>query len=188
MTKQIYQIEIVLIDTNPKIWRRVLVYSDITLVDFHRIIQTVMGWTNSHLHLFNDGVNIYSPEEFEVEDTLDSRKVKLKKIFKKVESKVLYEYDFGDNWEHEIILEDIIIEDENGYIPACLDGEGNCPPEDCGGTWGYIDLLKTISNRKHEDYKSMMEWLGGKFDPRFFDKEQVNQQLKQRDYGCIWIE
>ena len=186
--KQIYQVKIVLIDTKPKIWRRLLVSSDILLVDFHRIIQTTMGWTNSHLHRFNDGVMDYSPKEFEVEDSIDSRKVKLKKILKKEGSKILYEYDFGDSWDHDIILEKIIKEDVKGQIPECMSGKGNCPPEDCGGTWGYMDLLKTISNPKHEDYKSMMDWLGGEFDPAFFDKELINSQLKQKDFGCIWIE
>jgi hypothetical protein len=188
MAKQIYQIQIVLTDIEPKIWRRLLVNSDTSLVDLHRIIQTAMGWTNSHLHRFNDGVTDYSPKEFEVEDSKDSRKVKLKTILNIEKSKLLYEYDFGDGWNHDIILEKIIKEEDKEQIPRCLKGEGNCPPEDCGGTWGYEDLLKTISDSHHEDYESMMEWLGGEFDPNFFDQDQINQQLKQKDYGCMWIE
>ena len=188
MTHRIYQIQIVLVNTKPKIWRRLLVNSDILLVDFHRIIQTSMGWTNSHLHQFNNGLTSYSPEEFEVEDTNDSRKVKLKTILKKEGSKILYEYDFGDGWIHDIILEKIINEEDKGQIPMCIKGKGNCPPEDCGGPFGYMELLKTISNPKHEDYESMMEWLGGEFDPDFFDLNQINQQLKKKDYGCLWIE
>lgn len=188
MTNQIYQIQIVLVNTKPKTWRRLLVNSDILLVDFHRIIQTSMGWTNSHLHQFNNGLTSYSPEEFEVEDTKDSRTVKLKTILKKEGSKIVYEYDFGDGWNHDIILEKIIKAEDNGQIPRCIKGKGNCPPEDCGGPYGYMELLKTISNPKHEDYESMMEWLGGEFDPDFFDINQINQQLKQKDYGCLWIE
>lgn len=188
MTKQIYQVQIVLLDTRPKIWRRLLVNSDILLVDFHRIIQTAMGWTNSHLHLFNDGMTDYSPVEFEVEDSKDSRTVKLKTILKKEKSKILYEYDFGDGWIHDIILEKIINEEDKGQIPRCLKGNGKCPPEDCGGTSGYQELKKTISNPRHYDYESMMEWLGGEFDPKFFDNDQINQQLRKKDYGCLWIE
>jgi hypothetical protein len=114
--------------------------------------------------------------------------VKLNTILKKEGSKILYEYDFGDGWNHDIILEKIISEEDKGQIPRCIKGKGNCPPEDCGGPFGYMELLKTISNPKHEDYESMMEWLGGEFDPDFFDMNQINRQLKQKDYGCLWIE
>ena len=188
MTKQIYQIQVVLTNTKPKIWRRLLVNSDILLVDLHRIIQTAMGWTNSHLHLFNDGMTDYAPREFEVEGSRNSRTIKLYSILKKEKSKILYEYDFGDSWNHDIILEKIIKEEDTGQIPRCIKGKRNCPPEDCGGTWGYSDLLLTISNPKHEDYESMMEWLGGNFDPEYFDIDEINNNLRQKDYGCLWIE
>ena len=188
MTKQIYQIQVVLTNTKPKIWRRLLVNSDILLVDLHRIIQTAMGWTNSHLHLFNDGMTDYAPREFEVEGSRNSRTIKLYSILKKEKSKILYEYDFGDSWNHDIILEKIIKEEDTGQIPRCIKGKRNCPPEDCGGTWGYNDLLLTISNPKHEDYESMMEWLGGNFDPEHFDIDEINNNLRQKDYGCLWIE
>ena len=188
MTKPIYQIQVVLTNTKPKIWRSLLVNSDILLVDLHRIIQTTMGWTNSHLHLFNDGLTDYAPKEFEVEESRNSRTIKLNSILKKEKSKILYEYDFGDSWNHDIILEKIIKEEETGQIPRCIKGKRNCPPEDCGGTWGYNDLLLTISNPKHEDYESMMEWLGGNFDPEYFDIDEINNNLRQKDYGCLWIE
>jgi hypothetical protein len=120
MAKQIYQIQVVLTNAKPKIWRRLLVNSDTLLVDFHRIIQTTMGWTNSHLHLFNDGMTNYAPKEFEVEESKNSRTIKLNTILKKEKSKILYEYDFGDSWNHDIILEKIIREEETGQIPRCI--------------------------------------------------------------------
>ena len=98
MTRKIYQIQIVLKGSKPKIWRRILVESSVLLVDLHRIIQTTMGWTNSHLHMFADGIDEYSPKEFEVEYAKDSRTVRLDKILKKENSKIKYEYDFGDGW------------------------------------------------------------------------------------------
>ncbi len=183
MSQQIYQIQISLSGTKPKIWRRLLVYSDTLLFDLHRIIQTAMGWTNSHLHTFTDGMTDYAPEELEIEEAENSRKVKLSTILKKEKSKIRYEYDFGDGWNHEILLEKIIKEEVGGQIPCCIKGKRNCPPEDCGGVWGYVDLLQTISNPKHEDYKSMMEWLGGEFDPEYFDMIKINQNLKQKNYG-----
>ena len=185
----IYQLQITLAHSKPKIWRRILVKPDTLLVDLHRIIQSTMGWTNSHLHLFQDDLmNEYAPKEFEVENAKNSRTVKLNTILKKEKHRILYEYDFGDGWEHEIILEKIIKEDEKNQIPRCVDGKRNCPPDDCGGIWGYEELLKVISNPKHKEYKSMIEWLGGKFDPEYFNLNEINKLLSQKDFGCIWLE
>ena len=182
MRVNIYQLKISLINSRPEIWRRILVNSDILLVDFHRIIQTTMGWTNSHLHLFTDNNSTYSPREFEVEGTKNSRVVKLSKILKKEGEKILYEYDFGDGWEHSIVLEKII------SIPTCIDGERNCPPEDCGGLGGYEELQKIISTPEHSEYDEMMEWLGEKYNPDQISIEKINKDLKKNDYGCIWLE
>ena len=175
-----YQIQVVIAEIEPKIWRRLLVSSDTLLVDLHRILQTSFGWTNSHLHLFDNGLSTYSPMEFEVEETENSRIVKLSTILKRENFKVIYEYDFGDSWSHEILLERIIEKDAEGQIPRCIAGERNSPPENCGGTTGYQELLKTISNKKHPDYKNMMQWLGGKFDPEGFDIEKINKKLKRK--------
>jgi len=187
MTKQVYQLKITLVESKPKIWRKILVNPDVLLVDLHRIIQTTMGWTNSHLHQFNDGNYDYAPKEFELEYSKNSRTVKLNKLMKKEKDVLLYEYDFGDGWEHEIILEKIIEEDEKNQIPRCIDGKQNCPPEDCGGIWGYEDLLKVIKDKKHDEYEKMMEWLGEEFDPDYFNINEVNKLLKQKDFGCIWL-
>jgi len=111
MTKKIYQIQVELKGSKPKIWRRILIDSDILLVDLHRIIQTTMGWTNSHLYAFSDGFQEYSPKEFEVENAKDSRTARLNKILKEEKSKISYEYDFGDGWEHDVILEKILTPD-----------------------------------------------------------------------------
>ncbi len=188
MTAQIYQIHISLQGSKPKIWRRVLIKPDITLVDFHRIIQTVMGWSNSHLHQFEKGHDSYSPEEFEVEDTQNSRKVKLNSLLKKENDKIKYEYDFGDSWMHDIILEKVLPVDKTMQIPSCVNGKGNCPPEDCGGIWGYEDIKTILSNPKHKQFEETMEWIGNEFDPDYFDKKEINEMLKYPDYGCIWIE
>jgi len=185
--KKVYQLKITLIDSNPKIWRQILVNPDTLLVDLHRIIQTIMGWTNSHLHQFTDGINFYAPNEFEIEESINSRTVKLNKILRQEKEGIFYEYDFGDGWEHVIVLEKIIDEDEKNQIPRCLDGKRHCPPENCGGIWGYEDLLKIISNKKNEELKETMDWLGGKFDPDYFNLKEINKQLKEKDFGCIWL-
>ena len=187
MSKQIYQIQIALKDSKPKIWRRVLVESDILLVDFHKIIQTTMGWTNSHLHQFEKGQVNFAPDEFELEDTKDSRKVKLNSLLNKENEKIKYEYDFGDSWLHDIILEKILPFEKTTELPSCIGGKRNCPPDDCGGIWGYTDLLEIISNSKHKEYNEMMEWLGGEFDPDYFDMKEKNEMLKEEDFGCILL-
>ncbi len=187
MTEKVYQIQIVLEGIKPKIWRRILIDSDLLLVDLHRIIQTTMGWTNSHLHLFSDGVDTYSPREFQVELAKDSRTVRLDEILKMENSEISYEYDFGDGWEHSIILEKILPPDNRIQIPKCIAGNRNCPPEDCGGIWGYSDMLDILKQPEHEEFESYIEWLGGEFDPEYFNKDEINRMLMEKDFGCIWL-
>jgi hypothetical protein len=187
MSKKIYQIQIALKGSKPKIWRRILIDSDILLVDFHRIIQTTMGWTNSHLHVFSDGIEEYSPKEFEVEYAKDSRTVRLDKILKEENSTINYEYDFGDGWEHIIKLEKILTPNDKLQTPQCIAGKRNCPPEDCGGIWGYSDMLEILKQPEHKEYESYIEWLGDDFDPEYFNKDAINEMLKGKDFGCIWL-
>lgn len=185
---KVFQLKITIKESKPPIWRRILIHPDTLLVDVHRILQSTMGWTNSHLHLFSDGMFSYAPKEFEVEDTKNSRTVKLSRLINREEDRMTYEYDFGDGWEHVIILEKIIEVDEKEHIPRCIGGKRHCPPEDVGGVWGYEDFLKTLSNPKDPDYEDMMLWSGGEFDPDFFDPDEINELLKMKDFGCIWIE
>lgn len=178
MTKQIYQIKIVLKQSKPAIWRRILVKSDVLLADFHDIIQTVMGWSNSHLHQFEKNGEYYAPKEMELEMSIDYRKVRLNTLLFQEKDKVLYEYDFGDGWRHEIVLEKILPFSESAKLPSCTGGKRNCPPEDCGGIWGYAELLEVIANPKHPDYQEMMEWVGDEFDPEYFELEEINEMLE----------
>lgn len=164
-----------------------MVDPEILLGDLHRILQTTMGWTNSHLHLFADQKYEYAPEEFEIEDTKDSRTVKLKDILYQENQKILYEYDFGDGWEHEICLEKITEDVGGKQIPRCIKGKRNCPPEDCGGIGGYEVLLEIISDPENEEHDEMLDWLGGEFDPEYFSMKEVNELLGQKDFGCLWL-
>jgi len=190
MANKIYQIQIALKRSKPKIWRRVLVPSDLLLSDFHKIIQTTMGWTNSHLHQFIHNNTFYSrkmqDDDFWDEfDNVDYSKIKLSKLLKKEKDSIVYEYDFGDGWEHNIVLEKIQTATDNPILPVCLAGKNNCPPEDCGGTWGYESILEIIKDPTHEEYEELLEWLGDGFDPTYFNKEEVNELLKKEDYGCF---
>jgi hypothetical protein len=184
-TDVIYQLKITLQNVKPLVWRRFLVESDMKLPDLHKVIQTVMGWTNSHLHAFRLGSKTYSlPDEEGLLDFIDYRKVRLNDVIHEEKQRFVYEYDFGDGWEHTIVLEKIAPRDPALKYPLCLAGKQRCPPEDCGGPWGYADLLKILRNPKDEEYQDYKEWVGEYFDPEEFDLEFINEQLRTRGYGC----
>ena len=142
-----------------------------------------MGWTNSHLHQFIKNRTFYTERMTDDDtwgelDNVDYKNMKIFDLLKREKEKIVYEYDFGDGWEHDVLLEKILPGDEKLKSPICLAGKMACPPEDCGGVWGYADLLEILKNPKHEEYDSYMEWLGGEFDPEHFDKDKVNKMLR----------
>ena len=190
MDRQIYQIQVALKNFKPKIWRRILVPSNLLLSDFHKIIQTSMGWTNSHLHQFIKDQTYYTvrmkdDDMWEDMNSVAYKKMKIFDLLSVEKGKIIYEYDFGDGWEHEIILEKILPVDKKLKYPICLAGKMNCPPEDCGGVWGYAEMIEILKQPKHKEYENIIEWLGDELDPEYFDKEEVNEYLQTKDYGCI---
>jgi len=163
-----YQFRVVLQETDPPIWRRFVVPSGITLHRLHIILQEVMGWTNSHLYRFKIGTKEYAepdPEnEFNELYFKNSRRTKLERLVINKGNTFLYEYDFGDSWIHELVVEDILEPGSSQQYPVCLAGERACPPEDCVGPHGYAELLGIISNPEHEEYLDKMAWHnGGRF-------------------------
>lgn len=179
--KFIYQLKITLKGSKPAIWRRIQVASDINLSKLHDVIQIAMGWGQSHLHQFIIGGIYFGKifkDDFDGGDMEDETKVKLFHVMEAPKSHILYEYDFGDSWEHKIVLEKILPTREKKIPFVCLAGERACPPEDCGGIWGYEELLRLIKNPKDPDYKDRMEWLGDDFDPEIFDINDVNEVLE----------
>ena len=179
----IYQLKITLRDSRPPIWRRVLVPADFTLAKLHWVIQQAMGWTNSHLHHFRVGETYYSLPvpytDWAELNEKDSRKVRLDQIAPRVKAKFVYEYDFGDSWEHEIVVEKILPPEPGVKYPTCLKGKGACPPEDVGGVWGYAGFLEAIHDPNHEEHKMYLEWIGGSFDPEAFDLDDTNAALRR---------
>jgi hypothetical protein len=172
----ICQMKITLKDVKPPIWRRIQVKSDITLKVLHRIIQEVMGWEDGHLHKFNIfGVSYGDPEQ---EVGSDEKKVRLNKLHLEEKHKFLYVYDFGDNWEHTILVEKILPMDEKTQYPICLTGKRSGPLEDCGGPWGYMDLIDVLDDPNDPEYEERVEWIGEDFDPELFDIEKINKRLK----------
>ena len=177
-TRVMYQIKVTLKGSKPPIWRRMQITSDTTLVQFHRIVQCVMGWDGSHLYQFVIGGIAYGDPGMVGEwDIEDARTAPLAALVRGEKSKFLYEYDFGDSWEHELLVEKILPLDEGKRYPVCLTGKRACPPEDCGGVWGYASFLEAIHDPEHPEHEEMLEWIGGEFDPEAFDRDEVNVAL-----------
>lgn len=170
---------------NPKVWRKVLVPAHFTFHQLHMVIQAAFGWENSHLYLFSPkgyrshpviGVEM---DDFDADPTLGSKKTKLSSIFITKGQKFTYIYDFGDDWVHNIVVEEII--DQKSVRAEFVSGKGACPPEDCGGPWGYYRMLQILEDPKDEEYEDTLDWLGlkesEKLDLHFFDPEKVKSKL-----------
>jgi len=180
MTKKVYQFKVTLQGMRPPIWRRFQVYNDITFYEFHRILQEVMGWYNAHLHAFDlGGWQITDPETLAEGwyDGEDECKARLNKHIKQEKQKFRYEYDFGDSWDHDVLLEKILPVEANIHYPRCLKGKRACPPEDCGGVWGYANLLKIMADETNPEREEFLDWLDGEIDPEEFDLKEINAQL-----------
>ena len=182
-SESIYQFKITLRDIRPPIWRRIQVPGNYTFWDLHVAIQDAMGWYDAHLHCFEiinprtgakEEIGIPSEDDMAFGTiVLPGWKKKISEYFTGKNSKALYVYDFGDDWEHEVKLEKILPAEEGRKYPVCTAGKRACPPEDCGGPWGYEDMLEVLADPKHERYAEIFEWVGGEFDPEEFDPDEV---------------
>jgi hypothetical protein len=172
--------------SKPPVWRKLLVPENYTFAQLHMAIQGAFGWENAHLFRFHDGydgnIKIGIPYDmgFGEEMDEDAEKIKLNSLFGQEKQKLLYEYDFGDSWEHTLTLEKI--SDEKIMQARCLAGKGACPPEDCGGIWGYYAMVEALNDPKHPEHKDMRRWLGIKkgdtWDVNDFDLEETNARMQ----------
>lgn len=185
---EVLQLKITLEDSQPKIWRRILVPDNYIFFDLHCAIQNAMGWTDGHLHDFRfadkknnwRSIKIGTPipdDDIYDGELIDERVAKIIDYFGKFFRQAVYEYDFGDGWTHTILLEKIFPKKAREKYPQCVAGANACPPEDCGGVWGYRDLQKILNNPKHEEYAKKLEWLcidrPEEFDPAEFLSTEV---------------
>ena len=182
-SERLYQFRITLLDTQPAIWRRIQVRG-CTLDKLHEHIQTAMGWTNSHLHHFRIGKQLYGDpdllqESFEEMEYEDSSRTKLSAILPKSGQPFVfeYEYDFGDGWRHEVLFEGCLRAEQEKRYPVCVEGERACPPEDVGGVWGYQGFLEAMADPGHEDHDGLLEWAGGSFDSEAFDPVKATKRM-----------
>lgn len=188
MISTIFQFKITLNESIPKVWRRVLVPADYTFFDLHCAIQNAMGWTDSHLHAFylgerrnNNRITIEYPNpegnDLYRGETRDERHEKISDYFNKTIKQCVYCYDFGDNWDHTVLLERVLPKDSKIVYPLCLAGKNACPPDDCGGVWGYQNLQKILKNPNDSEHEGMLKWLGldnsSEFNPYEFDLAEI---------------
>jgi len=182
MATTVFRFKVTLLDVKPPVWRLIAV-QDCSLDRLHEHIQTAMGWTNSHLHHFRIGEQLYGDPLLmeEMMDELgyaDSTTTMLHELIPDDHFRCVYEYDFGDSWAHEIVLEARGAPEASCRYPICLDGARACPPEDVGGIPGYVDFLEVISDAMHERHEEILSWVGGHFDPDEFDPMIATQRMQ----------
>ena len=174
----VHQLKVTLLEIRPLIWRRLQVPSAINLRRLHDVLQAAMGWTQSHLYRFEVGDQEFGEPDPDFDLPIRSAKsTPLRKVAPEPGVTFLYEYDFGDSWLHEIVVEKVLPPEPRVAYPRCLAGKRACPPEDVGGVTGYLEFLKAIRRPNHPDHEAMLEWVGGAFDPTAFDLDAVNEQL-----------
>jgi hypothetical protein len=174
-----FRLRIQLNDVDPVIWRRILVPGAIRMAKFADILLAAMGWSNSHLHAFTVGNKRYGMNDDEFpEGEVDEKTVTVLQVLGD-EGRFTLEYDFGDSWEHEVVIEEQIWSSFGLRSAVCLDGANACPPDDVGGTWGYAEFLSAIEDPTHEEHTKYLEWAGGPFDPAEFDLAEVNALLQK---------
>lgn len=182
-TEEILQLKISLKNAKPPIWRRILIEKEFSFEDLHNVIQDVMGWGNAHLYEFSDP-NIRIGEIFEHDNDdffdnvkSDSATIAIGDYFQRLKQKITYTYDFGDSWDHQIIVEKFLKKDNNIDYPMCIKGKNNCPPEDCGGIWGFYNMLEIIQDENNPENKETIAWIGEDYDFEYFNLEETNERL-----------
>jgi len=177
---EVLQVKVVLRGFDPPVWRRVALSVNASFAQLHEVLQQAMGWQDCHLHEFRVGAVICGlPDPDGPPGLLDERQQGLSPHFAQGTSG-LYLYDFGDGWEHELLVERVEPADPAVAYPICTAGARACPPEDCGGAVGYQELLEALADPRHPAHETMKTWVGGDFDPEGFDRNMVNRRLQRR--------
>jgi hypothetical protein len=180
-SQAVYELKITLEGTDPPIWRRFRVPCQITLADLHLVLQAVMGWGNDHLYEFEVGKRrIGEPSRDDYSRREDAGRIQLRDVAARKGARLAYLYDFGDDWRHELIVKEAARPDVESGKAVCIAGERACPPEDCGGVWGYAELLDALADPANPDREERVEWLEevhGAFDPEHFELDEVNVRL-----------
>jgi hypothetical protein len=176
----VYQLKVSLRGAKPPIWRRLLVPADISLARLHATILSAFGWHGGHMHVFETAYGDFGRADRELAHRAD-RSVTLEQVAPEVKDKIRYTYDFGDDWVHDIVVEKVLAPDRSTTYPRCTGGKRAAPPDDCGGIWGYEELLEVLADPAHPEHEERLQWLGladaSQFAPDAFDLEAVNRRL-----------
>lgn len=179
MARMMYQLKIVLADVDPPVWRRVLVPGGYTLDRLHRVIQYAMGWQDCHLHSFEvDGAQYGVPDPDGLLDLVDELDCRLDAAVEK-HDRLGYTYDFGDWWEHQILVEDVRPAASDWAYPQLVDGERACPPEEVGGPRGYATFVAALTDPDHPEHAETLDWVRPGFDPETFVSGHISTLLKR---------
>jgi len=175
----VHRLKVTLREVRPPVWRRIEVSSDLTLGELSAILEAAMGWLGGHLHRFDVAGTAYGipAPDWEV-DCLDENRFRLGEVLPRVGSELRWDYDFGDGWEHDVVVEAVGPAEPGVEYPRCLKGRRACPPEDCGGVWGYQELLELQADPGLEDPDDLREWLGPDFDPAYFDAAETTEAMR----------
>jgi hypothetical protein len=189
-------LKVTLAGSRPSIWRRVEVHSGLTLEDLHFVIQAVFAWENSHLYHFlvppggkltrramTNAVryHVLPPDPFFDEEESEDRaadEAMLGRVFTDDCSQIIYEYDFGDSWEHVVKLAKRTPGGEQDHVPVCLAGAGAAPRDDMGGIGGFYEWVAAVHDSSHEMHEEAVAWLRADFDPARFDVDAANARLR----------
>lgn len=178
-SKSLITLKVTLRGTKPPIWRRLQIPGSMTLGALHEAIQATMGWHGGHLHAFDIDGRQYGDRQI-VDDVADENRLTLNGLMRSGSARFAYTYDFGDNWEHAVTIEKNEPVGDGAAIPVCIAGKRNCPPEDCGGVWGYANILEILADKSHPEHAEQIDLLGEDFDPEAFSIDTANRILAAR--------
>ncbi len=187
----VHQLKVTLNGVKPPVWRRIEVHSSSTLAELAQLLTAAMGWDGYHLHKLEVADTRYQQREF-LDDSpfgrraLDESKHRLGHVLTSEGDKARWDYDFGDGWEHDIVVEAISEAEGDAMYPRCITGRRACPPEDCGGWWGYAHLLDVIADPSHPEHDEMTEWLPANFDAEHFDADEATESMQSSPRGERW--
>ena len=179
MTRTVHQLKVTLRQVKPPVWRRILVESTLTFGELAPVLEAAIGWMGGHLHVFDVGGSRYgTPDpDWGIAD-LDENLFRLDDVLPKAGMKLRWDYDFGDGWEHDVLVEAISIPARGVEYPLCLAGRRACPPEDCGGPPDYADLLDALANPDRAEHEHLREWAALDFDPASFDVDEATEGMR----------
>lgn len=179
----VHQLKLTLRGIRPPVWRRIVIDSDIPLSELAHLLEAAMGWLGGHLHAFVAGDVTYEVPDPDGDTgwgrrTVDERTVTLGEVLVRPNAKLRWDYDFGDGWQHDVVVESIAPTGIGFDGPVCVAGRRACPPDDCGGTWGYANLLAALADPNHEDHEELAEWTPPGFDPEVFDPAEATEAMR----------